>query len=311
VRHSIETALDAAGLRHRVVSAGLIAEMGRTLAQLRDRDIMPAEIYAEYSRSLACVPPEGMEEVRSLIVVAAPSPPLTVAFHLGDRRIEAMVPPTYVSNETRMLTLEILRGVLGQAGHAVQKVALPAKVLAVRVGLAEYGLNGLAYVEGLGSLARLDVYATDADLLEGGTEAGLDSPERLPVPARMKKCAACGWCYHACPTRCISSSGDRIDPLRCLTYLNEHEGEWPPTLDSRTHNSLVGCMVCQLGCPANQDVVLPGRLIVTFDREETEIILKDLHEDELPEGLRKKRDSIDLAEYSTVLGRNLRALAGV
>ena len=311
MRHSIEAALDAAGLSYRVVSAGLIAEMARTLAQLRDRGIMPAQIYEEYSRSLACAAPEGMAEVRSLVVVAAPSPPLKVAFDLGDRRFEALIPPTYVSNETRTLTLDILRGVLRPAGHSVERVAVPAKLLAVRVGLAEYGLNGLAYVEGLGSFARLDVYATDADLLEGDTSVGLGCCGRLPVPPRMKKCTACGWCYHSCPTRCISSSGDRIDPMRCLTYLNEHEGGWPSRLDPNAHNSLVGCMVCQLGCPGNREFIRPERLVAAFDREETEIILKDLPEDELPDGLRKKLDFIDLADYSTVLGRNLRALAGM
>jgi epoxyqueuosine reductase len=310
MRGLIEKALEKAGLRCRVVPAALIAEMARSLAQLCDRGIMPGEIYEEYSRSLACELPVGMEDARSLIVVAAPSPPLKVVFDVGGRQVEALIPPTYVSAETRTLTLDLLRRILEPAGHSVEKVALPAKLLAVRVGLAEYGRNGLAYVEGLGSFARLDVYVTDADLADGAAPVGHDYAERIPVPPRMRKCLSCAWCYHACPTGCISSTGDRINPLRCLTYLNEHEGEWPSWLEPGAHNCLVGCMVCQLGCRVNEGLIPPEILIATFDRAETETILKDLPEEELPEDLREKLRSIDLVEYSTLLGRNLRALAG-
>lgn len=310
MRDAIEQTLGEAGLRYRLVDAGLIAEMARSLAQLRDRGILPEEIHEEYSQSLACVSPEGMEVVRSLIVAAAPAPPFAVVFDLGGRQVEALIPPTYVSTETRTLTLDLLRGILEPAGYSVNRMALPAKLLAVRVGLAEYGRNGLAYVEGLGSFARLDVYATDAGLLAGEASVGHDAPERIPVPPRMRKCLSCAWCFHACPTGCIGSTGDRIDPLRCLTYMNEHEGEWPSWLEPRAHNCLVGCMVCQSGCRVNEGLTPPAILIATFDKEETDVILQDLPEDELPKGLREKLGSIDLAGYSTVLGRNLRALVG-
>ena len=305
----MEDALDEAGFRHRVVPAELLAEMARSLVQLRDRGIMPEEIYSEYVGSLACVAPEGMDEVRSLMIVAAPSPPLKVSFDLDGRQVEAVIPPTYVSTKTQTQTLELLRGVLGPAGFSVQRVALPAKLLAVRVGLAEYGRNGIAYVEGLGSFVRLDVYATDAPLLGEGVTVEAWTPDRLPVPPRMRKCLSCAWCFHSCPTGCISATGDRIDPVRCLTYLNEHEGEWPVWLQPEAHNSLVGCMVCQRGCRVNEGLIESETLLATFDREETAIILKNLPEEELPTALRSKLDVIDLAGYSTVLGRNLRALA--
>jgi epoxyqueuosine reductase len=310
LRVSLEEALDAVGLRFRMVGAEFAGEMTRSLVELRDRGIAPEEILSEYERSFAFATPEGMAEVRSLVVAAAPSPPVKVVFALSDREVEAVIPPTYVSSKTRVHTLEIMREILGPAGYAVQRVALPAKLLAVRVGLAEYGRNGLAYVEGMGSFARLDVYGTDADLI-GEEERCAGFQSRLSVPPRMRKCLACAWCHHACPTQCISSTGDRIDPLRCLTYLNEHDVDWPEWLDPRSHNSLVGCMVCQMGCRANVEggYILPQVPAASFNREETEIILENLPEDQLPESLREKLESLDLAEYSTVLGRNLRVLA--
>ena len=310
LRASLGRALDEAGLRHRIVGAEFAEEMIRSLTELQDRGIAPAEILSEYAPSFDFTTPEGMAEVRSLVVVAAPSPPLKVTFDLGDREVEAIIPPTYVSSETRGRTLEIMSEVLGPAGYAVQRVALPAKLLAVRVGLAEYGRNGLAYVKGLGSFARLDVYGTDAELARE-EERPVAFPGRLPVPPRMRKCLACAWCHHACPTGCISSTGDRIEPLSCLTYFNEHEAGWPESLDSRGHNSLVGCMVCQMGCRANvEDGYIPPQVsAASFNREETEIILENLPKDQLPEPLREKLESLDLADYSTVLGRNLRMLA--
>jgi epoxyqueuosine reductase len=254
-----------------------------------------------------------MGPVRSLIVIAASSPPRLVTFDLGDRQIEAVIPPTYVSSEIRSRDLEVLSGVLQPAGYDVRRVTLPAKMLAVRVGLAEYGRNGLAYVEGLGSFVRLDVFGTDAPLVDDAEAAAASALlERLPVPPRMRRCLACAWCYHACPTTCIDPGGDRIDPLRCLTYSNEHEGGWPDGLRPDAHNSLVGCMSCQMGCRVNLErgYLLAPVPAARFDWEETAIILEDLPQEKLPEPLRSKLDALDLAEYSPVLGRNLRALAG-
>ena len=45
-----------------------------------------------------------------------------------------------------------------------------------------------------------------------------------------------------------------------------------------------------------------------FDREETEIILKNLPPEELPVPVLAKLKELDLEEYSPVLGRNLLAL---
>lgn len=311
MRAKLERALQEAGLHYRIVGPEMVAEMARSLAQLLDRGIMPAEIYSEYSASLIPDTPEGEDEICSLVVVAAPSPALKAAFDLGDRVIEAVIPPTYVSGQTRRRTLEVLLSVLEPAGFHARRVTLPAKMLAVRTGLAQYGRNGIVYVEGLGSFARLDIYATDAELTApDGADASL-APERLPVPPRMRTCLTCSWCYHACPTKCISSTGDRIDPLRCLTFVNEHVGEWPSWLEPAAHNSLVGCMVCQRVCRFNQEngFIVSETLVVEFDREETAIILENRLQADLPPDLKQKLESLDLADYSTVLGRNLQALA--
>jgi epoxyqueuosine reductase len=101
-----------------------------------------------------------------------------------------------------------------------------------------------------------------------------------------------------------------IDALRCLTYVNEHEGPWPEWLSAGAHHCLVGCMRCQEVCPANEHYSRREELVAEFDPEETAIILRDLPAEELPAVLWTKLGLLDLEGYSTVLGRNLRALTG-
>ena len=101
-----------------------------------------------------------------------------------------------------------------------------------------------------------------------------------------------------------------IDALRCLTYLNEHVGDWPEWLDAGSHNCLVGCMRCQRVCPANKHHFPREKVVAEFDRAETSFILENLPAEELPSPARAKLQRLDLEDYSTVLGRNLLALAG-
>jgi hypothetical protein len=48
--------------------------------------------------------------------------------------------------------------------------------------------------------------------------------------------------------------------------------------------------------------------VAEFDRQETALILEGRPAEELPPELRKRLAELDLDGYSTVLGRNLRAL---
>jgi epoxyqueuosine reductase len=124
----------------------------------------------------------------------------------------------------------------------------------------------------------------------------------------MSSCPACRNCHYVCSTGCIPYDGKVIDAQRCLTYFNEHEGEWPDWLDPKAHNSLVGCVRCQELCPIDRVYLRIPRVVAEFDRRETDWILRDLPADRLPEGVRSKLSALDMEEYSTVLGRNLRAL---
>jgi len=317
---AIDRAFREAGFHHRVVGVEVVQELNETLAMLLDRELLSESLYAEYAGSMQFAPPPGMGEVRSLVVVATPSPPVKVLFHLGTGPVEAIIPPTYISSAVRARCQELLSGILGPAGFSAARVPVPAKLLAVRTGLAEYGRNNIAYVIGLGSFFRLDTFATDADLIPAGEPrgglsrfivGGLDPVSgHWSAPRRMGSCSACKACYHACPTGCIPHpwEGVVIDVKRCLTYLDEHEGEWPDWLGPASHDSLVGCMRCQRACPTNKHHFRREARVAEFDQAETALILKNLPAEELPAPLRAKLEQLDLDGYSTVLGRNLLAL---
>ena len=298
---AVTAALAESGYRSRLAPIHLVEQMRQTLVDLREQGLVSEKLSQEYRLGREFSPPPEVPEPRTLVVVAYPSPAVRVRFQLASGPLEAVIPPTYISTSGAEQALEILRSLLEPAGHSVARARVPVKLLAVRSGLAHYGRNNVAYVRNLGSLVRLDVFCTDADL---GAQEYKTKASQL-----MSCCPPCRNCHHVCPTGCIPLAGTVIDAARCLTYLNEREGEWPDWLDPRAHNSLVGCMLCQELCPANRYYLRIQKVVAEFDRGETEIILENLPPEQLPERVRVKLKELDLEEYSTVLGRNLLALA--
>ena len=297
---SLRRALDDAGFAHRLADVSVAGELAGILADLRERGEVPENLLDEYRESLRFSCAEDVGEPHALIVVASPSPVVKVRFDLESGPCEAIIPPTYISGDARERCREVMRSILGPAGYRVGRARIPVKLLAVRTGLAQYGRNNIAYVRNMGSLVRLDAFCTDAPL---HTE-----DYRTKGSWRLSCCPPCRNCHHMCPTECIPYDGTLIDATRCLTYLNEHEGEWPDWLDPRSHNALVGCMRCQEFCSANRVHLRIPKVVAEFDRDETEWILRDLPAEQLPPGVRAKLAALELEDYSTVLGRNLRAL---
>ena len=77
----------------------------------------------------------------------------------------------------------------------------------------------------MGTFVRLDAFCTDADL-----EAAV---HEIKGSLLLSSCPPCRNCHHICPTGCIPHAGTVIDATRCLTQLNENEGEWPDWLDPK------------------------------------------------------------------------------
>mgnify|MGYP002390613612 CR=1 FL=1 len=145
---TLHAALTAAGYRHRVAPAGMVETLDRDIQGLREQGLLSQSLYSEYSESFTFSPPAEVSEPRTLIAVAWPSPAVKVRFHLDSGPLEAVIPPTYVSSVGRARCLEIMQSVLGEAGYGVARARVPNKLLAAKTGLARYGRNNLAFVEG-------------------------------------------------------------------------------------------------------------------------------------------------------------------
>lgn len=243
-----------------------------------------------------------VRDPKSLLIMGVPSPKLRFVLNHDGREIEVIVPPTYLDGFRVKDRIEtILERSLGAAGFEFARLRIPAKLLAVRSGLARYGRNNVTYVDELGSHARLMIYAT-----------------QLPVEdyqwyekRKMDRCERCNLCLKNCPTGAIDENRFLLRAERCLTFFNEEESQIPDWVESSWHNCLVGCMICQDVCPENRDVVKEIVEGATFSEEETKALLRVAKIEDLPSELRKKVEDSDLSLLYPVLPRNLGLILGV
>lgn len=238
----------------------------------------------------------------TVVVVVMPRPAHTVAFTLGGRQVEAVFPPTYVRYQP---LFEEVRSDLqehGLPGARVERLDVPLKSLAARLGLVRYGRNNLTYAPGLGSYLQLFGYLTDAVL-------PLPADWRPCEPELLPECEDCSVCLAACPTGAIGGDRVLLHGESCLTVVNENAGEWPGWIPPSAHHCIIGCLSCQRPCPANPELPVE-RTGVVFTAEETEALLGDggVHEGPAWEGIKTKLEQIGQPYHEPVIGRNLRAL---
>ncbi len=285
------------GFLGKIVSIEHVKELQEEIETLRKKDLLDPDLYDAYLASFDFACHQKLKDARSLIVVTVPQPQIQVVFLWEDASYPVIIPPTYYFAIDKEVA-DRLKADLEPQGYQLQKVRLPDKLLAVRSGLAQYGKNNIAYVNGMGSFQRPVVFISDFPC-----EA--DSWGEATV---TEHCEGCSACRKACPTDAIKSDRFQLYAERCLTFHNERSEAFPQWLSPSWHNSLVGCMICQKVCPANKDVVKwiePGE---TFNTDETDLILKGVSEEQLPKKTIEKLKRLDLMTYFDVLGRNLRML---
>jgi epoxyqueuosine reductase len=240
---------------------------------------------------------ETLNTAKSIIVTATPQPQERVMFIWQGQSYPFIIPPTYLYH-TDKLVQAVLEEVLGPHGYKIEKPVLPVKLLAVSCGLAQYGRNNIAYIEGLGSFFRLKAFFTD---LPGAEDAWLE-------PRVMEACTHCRACEKSCPTKAIHNDRFLIHAERCLTYFNEGEEAFPEWLNPAWHNCLVGCLKCQLVCPQNKPFKNWIEDRVIFEEAETELLLKGAPREVLAAETAGKLEKIGMLEYLEMLPRNLSVL---
>jgi epoxyqueuosine reductase len=239
----------------------------------------------------------------TVVVVVMPRPAHVVAFTVDGRQVETVFPPTYVRYQPLFEEVRQDLQEHGLPGTRVERLNVPLKALAARLGLVRYGRTNVTYAPGLGSYIQLFGYLTDAELR-------LPEQWRPCEPELLPECDGCWVCLAACPTGAIGDDRVLLHGERCLTVVNENPGPWPEWVPPSAHTCIIGCLACQRACPANQELPIE-RTGVVFTAEETEALLGDggAHEDPAWDGVRAKLERLGLPyQEQQVLGRNLRAL---
>jgi epoxyqueuosine reductase len=261
---------------------------------------------------------------KALVVVAVPSPVAILPLVFRGRRIDGLIPPTYVNYyKTFDAVLEDLRrGPLG-AGSGVTGIEIlkaPLKSLAVHLGLVSYGRNNITYAAGLGSGHQLCGYVVG--IREGRRSAADREKSRSgdhPETA-MERCAKCRICLKACPTGAIREDRFLISADHCYTLSSESREPRPEWAKLPASVCLIGCMACQEVCPENKGRLKYAPSGVEFTAEETEAVFEAGRRMEAggkqePGGGQgnalasalAKFERLNLTEDIDVVGRNLRA----
>jgi epoxyqueuosine reductase len=291
------------GDRGAIVPVGRLREIRQDIEDLKGRE--PLNAFQRYivNDLHKLDPPETDFEIRSVIIVASPSPSSArLIFTWKGERIPFVVPGTYVDDTaTHTRTERYLRTFLASKGRHVECAPrLPRKLLAVRSGLGAYGRNNICYVEGMGSFLILVPFVSDVPCTEDTWHDIRD----------MEICRTCQACFRSCPTAAIRKGPFLLDNERCLTYFNESDKEpnFPEWIDPSAHHTLYGCLRCQTICPVNKRFLTNTIEAGEFSEEETAFLLEGKSFDLFPESLKQKVTALDMVSYLGAIPRNLRAL---
>ena len=297
-------ALEARGWRAAVVPAGRLADL-RAEIECRRPEVSPA-VMAVVDRNLCFTPPAAVAVPRSLIVVAVPHSCARVTVVVAGETVSVPIPTTYCHHGE--IQAEVTRAIvasLAPAALSAARMPLPEKLLAVCAGLARYGRNNVAYVDGWGSFVEL---VTCVSELAPGADPWTGA-RALP------RCETCEACRRACPSGAIGEDRFLAHCELCLTLHNESEQPLPSWIEPAWHNCLVGCLRCQKVCP--EDLALRDQVAETaaFDERETGLLTAGINRELLTResGLRDKLDELGLLGYDdeflgVTLARNLRVL---
>lgn len=289
--------LQKAGYKARIVSVSYLPDLKEDIDELHRQGLLDKQLsrdYLQFEYNVSTILPPA----RSLFVIAIPQPITRAKFEWQGKTYDADIPPTYIGETDDAKVKDLLTSVLRPAGYKLERAKLPVKTLAVRSGLAQYGRNNITYVPGIGSFHRLVAFYSDYPI-------EVDNWQELK---KMKSCENCFKCLENCPTQCITPDRFLIHAENCLTWQNERERNFPTWVKPDWHNSLIGCMRCQLICPVNKAQIKKVVDGPQFSEDETVSILNKKPLNTLSDETRQKLIEISADNWYEVLTRNLKAL---
>jgi epoxyqueuosine reductase len=142
--------------------------------------------------------------------------------------------------------LALMNGFLERNGCRLGREGLPDRMAAARAGVASFGNNNFAYVDGIGSFVVLASLVVDVELEYDPPTLEVGCPE------------GCRACRDACPTGALYAPL-KLDPRRCIGFTNWVTQDRPGTrsfipfdLRKQTGVHIHGCDRCQEACPRNR-----------------------------------------------------------
>ena len=195
-------------------------------------------------------PGDILAGARSIVVCARtydPPDSLTPAIRPAGRKDRGGAVAAYVATDAYgelREGLDRICEVLQRSGFAAVAVCddnrLVDRAAAARAGLGWLGHNTMLLSRELGSWTVLGSVVTTAE---------------LPATGEMQSdgCGTCHRCQTACPTGALDTAGV-LDANRCLAWLVQAPGAFPPEHRVALGNRLYGCDDCQTVCPVNDAV---------------------------------------------------------
>ena len=294
----------------RTVSVEHLQDMQDYMDTLRKKGLFSNNrVFRSYVERKSFKLPEDFQEAKSIIVVAVYMPLTSANVNFRGCPHKILIPPNYRVQDFTMeqLRTTIAKKMITQNENRIEDARnnVFLKHLAARSGLAEYGRNNICYVEGMGSMFSLHAFFTDHAFEE-------DHWGDLQL---MESCRSCKICTNECPTHAISDARFVIDVERCISLYNEIAGEIPVWIPVSAHNALIGCMRCQLRCPANREVLSRTVELENLTESETTSILECAENEDMVRALCKKLKvstpeavRIDLPVFSRNLKMLLKAI---
>lgn len=297
---------------------GVIEAVRKKLEERRSAGLIDAGFFTESLAGFRYLDGSAVAGPKCVVMVAVPSPTQVLALKIGAKKIDALIPPTYVRYNATFADVlsDMKENALGRDAEA-ETLKAPLKSLAVHMGLVVYGKNNITYVPGLGSGYQLCGYVVGTG--EGGPVEECTEAEGRET--MLECCAQCRACIKACPTGAIREDRFLISAERCFTLISESRKPIPAWVKPPRSICLIGCMACQQVCPENKGRLKTEPADVEFTAEETEAILeagrrlgkgesgvgddKRAEKNKALESARAKFESLGMSDDLDVMGRNL------
>jgi len=282
----------------------VLDEVSRSFEKRREAGEIEARFYEENLAGFTYLDGVTLRNPRSVILVAVPKPAHILAFTVGDKKVETILPPTYVRYRKAFAEVrDDLAEELARSGFRVELLNAPLKALGNRLGLLSYGRNNVGFIEGLGSYFQLVGLVSDMPLAAG-------SPPPRPAETLLPRCQKCRICAAACPTGAIEKERILLHAEKCYTLFSESLNPIPEDLKPPSPKCLIGCLRCQELCPEDKGLLRYENAAVSFDAEETEAFLgiKPAADGPAFDRAQKKFQELGLTEGRPVFRRNLKRL---